>query len=65
MSSSAQEDAESLLWGVFFVCLGVFLVFFFRAALTAYGSSQARGRQIQAASVTSSTAHGNARSLTP
>ena len=54
----------------FFVCF----VLLFRAACTAYGGSQARGRiestpepqqfGIQAASATYTTAHGNAGSLT-
>ena len=43
--------------------LFIFVFWFFRASPTAYGSSQARGG-IGAASVTYTTAHGNARSLT-
>ena len=43
---------------VFILC---FVLFCFRTALATYGSSQARG---QATSVTYTTAHGNAGSLT-
>ena len=43
---------------------GISLFGLFRAAPTAYESSQARG-QTGAVSATHTTAHGNARSLTP
>ena len=62
----------------FFLFFGVFFfAFFFKAALVAYGGSQARGRiravatypratatRIRATSATYTTAHGNAGSLT-
>ena len=60
-----------------YVCMYVCMCLLFRAAPTAYGGSQARGPvkatdatpqpqqyQIQAMSLTYTTAHGNARSLT-
>ena len=60
---------SELLWSLFIFACFIFLLF--RAAPAAYGGAQARGSiraaaaRIQAPSVTYSTAHGIAASLTP
>ena len=71
--TAASSSSLFLFWGFLFVCLFCL----FRAALMAYGGSQARGLirataeppepqkcQIGATSATYTTAHGNTRSLT-